>query len=80
MGAGGDWNIRKIGNLQEAKQLITKGGLNTKRYKTMIVLHNEQVVPYALFAETDDGIVAVTQEEASAYKKLLVSWNNGKQG
>ena len=80
LGTGGDWNIRKIGNLQEAKQLITKGGLNTKRYKTMIVLHNEQVVPYALFAETDDGIVPVTQEEASVYKKLLVSWNNSKQG
>ena len=78
--SGGSWNIKKIEDLQSANHLITKDGLNKKRYKTIIVLHNEQVVPYALFAETDDGIVPVTPEEAHAYKKLLVSWNKGTQG
>jgi hypothetical protein len=78
--SGGSWNIKKIEDLQSANQLITKDGLNKKRYKTIIVLHNEQVVPYALFAETEDGIVPVTPEEAHAYKKLLLSWDKGTQG
>lgn len=78
--SGGSWNIKKIEDLQSANQLITKDGPNKKRYKTIIVLHNAKVVPYTLFAETDDGILPVTPEEARAYKKLLLSWNKGTQG
>ena len=78
--SGGGWNIKKIEDLQSANQLITKDGPNKKRYKTIIVLHNAKVVPYTLFAETDDGILPVMPEEARAYKKLLLSWNKGTQG
>ena len=69
-----------ICRIESANQLITKDGPNKKRYKTIIVLHNAKVVPYTLFAETDDGILPVMPEEARAYKKLLLSWNKGTQG
>ena len=42
------------------------------------IIHNEEVVPYALFAEADDGITQVTPEEAHGYKKLFVSWSKKK--
>ena len=75
---GGSWDMKKIENLQAAQQLIVKHGFKSKRFKSIVVIHNEEVVPYALFAEADDGITQVTPEEAHGYKKLFVSWSKKK--
>ena len=75
---GGSWDMKKIENLQVAQQMITKHGFKSKRFKNIVVIHNEEVVPYTLFAEADDGITQVTPEEAHGYKKLFVSWSKKK--
>ena len=72
---GGSWDMKKIENLQAAQQCIVKHGFKSKRFKSIVVIHNEEVIPYALFAEADDGIIQVTPEEAHGYKKLFVSWD-----
>ena len=76
---GGSWDMKKIENLQVAQQMIIKHGFKSKRFKSIVVIHNEKVVPYTLFAEADDGIIQVTPEEAHGYKKLFVNWNKQKQ-
>lgn len=75
---GSSWDMKKIENLQAAQQMITKHGFKSKRFKSIVVIHNEEVVPYTLFAEADDGITQVTPEEAHGYKKLFVSWSKKK--
>ena len=75
---GGSWDMKKIENLQAAQQLIVKHGFKSKRFKSIVVIHNKEVVPYTLFAEADDGITQVTPEEAHGYKKLFVSWSKKK--
>lgn len=72
---GGSWDMKKIENLQAAQQSIVKHGFKSKRFKSIVVIHNEEVIPYTLFAEADDGIIQVTPEEAHGYKKLFVSWS-----
>lgn len=74
----GSWDMKKIENLQAAQQLIVKHGFKSKRFKSIVVIHNEEVVPYALFAKADDGITQVTPEEVHGYKKLFVSWSKKK--
>ena len=76
---GGSWDMKKIENLQVAQQMIVKHGFKSKRFKSIVVIHNEEVIPYTLFAETEDGIIQVTPEEAHGYKKLFVNWNKQKQ-
>lgn len=75
---GGSWDMRKVEGLQEAQQIILKHGFKSKRFKSIVVLHNQITVPYSLFAETDEGIAFVTPEEAHNFKKLHVSWNKVK--
>ena len=75
---GGSWDMKKVEGLQEAQQIIVKHGFKSKRFKNIVVLHNQIVVPYTLFAETTEGLVLVTPEEAHNFKKLHVSWNKVK--
>lgn len=75
---GGSWDMRKVEGLQEAQQIIVKHGFKSKRFKSIVVLHNQIAVPYTLFAETDEGRVLVTSEEAHNFKKLRVSWDKMK--
>lgn len=71
---GGSWELKKVDNLKAAQQAITKQGFHYKHTKVVIVLKDLKKVPYTLFAETDDGLIAVAPCEANAYKKLHVSW------
>lgn len=75
---GGSWDMGKVEGLQEAQQIIVKHGFKSKRFKSIVVLHNQIAVPYTLFAETTEGLVLVTPEEAHNFKKLHVSWNKVK--
>lgn len=75
---GGSWDMKKVDGLQEAQQIIVKHGFKSKRFKSIIVLHNLVAVPYTLFAETDEGLMLVTPEETHSYKKIHVSWNTAK--
>lgn len=75
---GGSWDMGKVEGLQEAQQIIVKHGFKSKRFKSIVVLHNQIAVPYSLFAETDEGLAFVTPEEAHNFKKLHVSWNKMK--
>lgn len=65
------WDMKKIEDLQSAQQYIVK---NYKHYRKIVVLHNTEAVPYTLFAETEEGIVPVSLEEATKYKKIHISW------
>lgn len=76
--AGGSWDVKKIESLQEAQQIIIKHGFISKRFQSIVVLHNQIAVPYTLFAETGEGLVLVAPEEAYNFKKLHVSWNKVK--
>lgn len=71
---GGSWELKKVDNLKAAQQEITKQGFHYKHTKAVIVLKDLKKVPYTLFAETDDGLIAVAPCEANTYKKLHVSW------
>lgn len=71
---GGYWELKKVDGLKTAQQAIVKQGFNYKRTKAVVVLKDLKKVPYSLFAETDDGLIAVAPSEANAYKKLHVSW------
>ena len=64
--------MKKIEDLQTAQQYIVK---NYKHYRKIVVLRNAEAVPYTLFAETEEGIVQVSLEEAAKYKKIHISWN-----
>lgn len=75
---GGSWDMKKIESLKEAQQVLVKHGFNSKRFKSIVVLHNQIAVPYTLFAETSEGLIPVVPEEAHNFKKLHVSWNKGK--
>ena len=66
------WDMKKIEDLQTAQQYIVK---NYKHYRKIVVLRNAEAVPYTLFAETEEGIVQVSLEEATKYKKIHISWN-----
>lgn len=66
------WDMKKIEDLQTAQQYIVK---NYKHYRKIVVLRNAEAVPYTLFAETEEGIVQVSLEEAAKYKKIHISWN-----
>lgn len=74
----GSWDMGKVEGLQEAQQIIVKHGFKSKRFKSIVVLHNQIAVPYTLFAETDEGLTVVTPEEAHNCKKLHVSWKKAK--
>lgn len=75
---GGSWDMKKVDGLKEAQVIISKHGFKSKRFKSIVVLHNVKVVSYTLFAETDEGLTLVTPEEAHSYKKIHVSWNKAK--
>lgn len=75
---GGSWDMKKIESLQEAQQIIIKHGFNSKWFKSIVVLHNQIAVSYTLLAETGEGLIPVTTEEAHNFKKLHVSWNKVK--
>ena len=75
---GGSWELKEVGSLKSAQQAITKQGFHYKHTKAVIVLQNLKKVPYTLFAESDDGLIAVSPSEANAHKKLHVSWNKTK--
>ena len=53
----------------------SRHGYNLKGTERIVVLHNAKVVSYTLFKETEEGLVAVTPEEARGEKKLFLSWN-----
>lgn len=72
---GGSWELKEVGSLKSAQQAITKQGFHYKHTKAVIVLKDLKIVPYTLFAESDDGLIAVSPSEANAHKKLHVSWN-----
>ncbi|MDO5401408.1 MAG: hypothetical protein Q4F17_10610 [Eubacteriales bacterium] len=74
---GGSWELYKVDDLRAAQQAIVKQGFHYKHTKAVIVLKGLEKVPYTLFAETDDGLIAVAPSEANAYKKLHVSWVKG---
>lgn len=75
---GGGWDMRKVEGLQDAQQIIVKHGFKAKRFKSIVVLHNQIAVPYTLFAETTEGLVLVMPEEAHNFIKLHVNWNKVK--
>lgn len=75
---GGSWELKEVGSLKSAQQAITKQGFHYKHTKAVIVLKDLKNVPYTLFAESDDGLIAVSPCEANAHKKLHVSWNKTK--
>lgn len=75
---GGSWELKEVDGLKSAQQAITKQGFHYKQTKAVIVLKDLKKVPYTLFAESDDGLIAVTPSEANAHKKLHVSWNKTK--
>ena len=70
----GSWDLKKVDNLKEAQQIISKQGFHYKQTRSIVVLHNLKEVPYTLFAETDEGLIPVAPSEACGHKKLHVSW------
>ena len=75
---GGSWDMGKVAGLQEAQKIIVKHGFKSKRFKSIMVLHNQIAVPYTLFTETNEEIVPVPPEDAHNFKKFHVSWNKVK--
>ena len=75
---GGSWELKEVDGLKSAQQAITKQGFHYKSTKAVVVLKDLKMVPYTLFAESDDGLIAVSPSEANAHKKLHVSWNKTK--
>ncbi len=75
---GGSWELKEVDSLKSAQQAITKQGFHYKHTKVVIVLKDLKKVPYTLFAESDDGLIAVAPSEANAHQKLHVSWNKTK--
>lgn len=75
---GESWDMKKVENIKEAQQFISKQGFRNKQTKTIVVLHKLEPVPYVLFAETEEGLVLVSQAEAHNHKKIHVSWKNGE--
>lgn len=75
---GESWDMRKVENIKEAQQFISKQGFRNKQTKTILVLHKLEPMPYVLFAETEEGFVLVSQAEAHKHKKIHVSWKNGE--
>lgn len=71
---GGGWELKKVDDLRSAQQVIVKQGFHYKHTKAVVVLKDLEKVPYTLFAETDNGLIAVAPCEANGYKKLHVSW------
>lgn len=71
----GRWELKTANDLKDAKRIIVKEGFNQKQMENILVLHNLEPVPYTLHIETEEGLRAVTIEEARGNKKLLVSWN-----
>lgn len=72
---GGSWNLRKTDSLKSAQSEITPQGFRYKQTEAVVVLQNLKEIPYSLFAETEDGLVPVSPQEAHVYKKLHVSWH-----
>jgi hypothetical protein len=72
---GGHWTFKKVENLKAAQYIITKVGYNLKNTTSIIVLHNLKPVPFTLFEETEEGLVAFDKEHASGKKKLHLSWS-----
>lgn len=75
---GGSWELKEVDGLKSAQQAITKQGFHYKSTKAVVVLKDLEAVPYTLFAESDDGLIAVSPSEANAHKKLHVCWNKTK--
>ena len=75
---GDSWDMKKAENIKEAQQFISKQGFRNKQTKTIIVLHKLEPVPYVLFAETEEGLVLVSQAEAHKHKKIHVNWKTGE--
>lgn len=61
----------KVAGLQEAQGIIVKHGFKSKRFKSIMVPHNQIAVPYTLFAETNEGIVPVPPEDAHNLKNFM---------
>lgn len=72
---GASWELKEVDSLKSAQLEITKQGFHYKQTKAVVVLKGLKKVPYTLFAESDDGLIAVAPCEANAYKKLHVSWS-----
>lgn len=75
---GGSWDLKAVDGLKSAQLAITKQGFHYKQTEAVIVLKDLKQVPYTLFAESDDGLIAVTPSEAYTHKKLHVSWKKAK--
>ena len=75
---GGSWELKEVDGLKSAQLAITKQGFHYKQTKAVIVLKGLKKVSYTLFAENDDGLIAVAPSEAAAHKKRHVSWNKTK--
>ncbi len=75
---GESWDMKEVENIKEAQQFISKQGFRNKRTETIVVLHKLEPAPYGLFAETEEGLVPISQAEAHNHKKIHVSWKNGE--
>lgn len=76
---GESWDMKKIENIKEARQFISGQGFRNKQTRMVVVLHKLEPVPYVLFAETEEGLVPVSQAEAHKHKKVHVSWKDGER-
>ena len=72
---GGSWNLKETDSLKSAQSEITTQGFRYKQTEAIVVLQNLKEIPYSLFAETEDGLIPISTEEAHGYKKLHVSWH-----
>lgn len=70
----GNWRLEKLENLRAAQYIISNEGFRHKKTQSIIVLKNLKIIPYLLFADTEEGLISVSPVEAYRYKKLLVSW------
>lgn len=74
---GESWDMKKVENIKEAQQFISKQGFRSKQTKAIVVLHKLEPMPYVLFAETEEGLVLVSQAEAHKHKRIHLSWKSG---
>lgn len=72
---GGFWTFYEVDNLKTAKRIITKEGFNLKRTKDILVFQNQNLIPYTLFEETDEGLIMLDKDSARGCKALNLSWN-----
>ena len=68
------WILKKIQDLEEAKQIILTEGYNRKFVEEIIVLHNLKIKQFDLFVENRGEIIPVEKLEAHTTKKLFLRW------